>query len=129
MWKKLHQSAHHSSTLHGQVLFFFKQAIIFLTNFFSVVVASKFCDDFFETNTFYSRVGGISVEEMNSLELEFLARLGFDLYVDDAEYQSYDDLIKSVPVLAVEKEFETTLINSCFSPNSRVDIFSCTPAS
>ena len=57
------------------------------------VVASKYCDDVFETNSYYARVGGISVAEINNLEIEFLSRLHFDLFVPLNEYGVAEDCI------------------------------------
>ena len=55
----------------------------------SVVLAAKTYDDNFYTNTHYARVGGVPVEELNSLELEFLFGISFSLYVSCEEYQRY----------------------------------------
>ncbi|KAF3919899.1 Cyclin-U2-1 [Orbilia brochopaga] len=43
----------------------------------AATVASKGLCDSFCTNTFYARVGGISLRELNVLELEFLNRVGW----------------------------------------------------
>ncbi|KAK6330529.1 hypothetical protein TWF696_003416 [Orbilia brochopaga] len=43
----------------------------------AATVASKGLCDSFCTNTFYARVGGISLRELNVLELEFLSRVGW----------------------------------------------------
>ena len=41
----------------------------------SVVLAIKFFEDEFYNNSFFSRLGGISIAEMNLLERELLMRL------------------------------------------------------
>ncbi|KAF3088897.1 hypothetical protein TWF569_007212 [Orbilia oligospora] len=43
----------------------------------AATVSSKGLCDSFCTNTFYARVGGISLRELNVLELEFLNRVGW----------------------------------------------------
>jgi hypothetical protein len=91
-----------------------------------VVVASKFCDDFFETNLFYSRVGGISLVEMNALEIELLARLNFDLSVTEAEIRSYEGYINTSYVLSLGKQ-KGKLPLQAFNPLDQVA--HCIPAS
>jgi hypothetical protein len=43
----------------------------------AATVASKGLCDTFLTNSFYARVGGVSLMELNMLELEFLVRVGW----------------------------------------------------
>lgn len=40
-------------------------------------------------NAYYAKVGGVSTQEMNRLELEFLFRLGFRLQVTVQVFDSY----------------------------------------
>jgi hypothetical protein len=51
--------------------------------------AAKFLDDFYFSNKHWAEVGGISTEEINSLELEFLFLLEFDVNVQRDEYDWY----------------------------------------
>ncbi|KAK8811967.1 hypothetical protein WA538_003237, partial [Blastocystis sp. DL] len=55
----------------------------------SVTLAIKYFDDVFYLNSFYSQIGGISVDELNSLELEFLKDINFSLFVSWEDYQKY----------------------------------------
>ena len=57
----------------------------------SVVLGSKFCDEDVKQNNFYARVGGLSVEELNDLEMELLNRLEFRLYVEKTEYAAFEN--------------------------------------
>jgi len=57
----------------------------------AVLIASKFLDDLFYTNVFVSKVAGVSPEELNRLEIEFLAAIRFNLYVKPELYQFYTD--------------------------------------
>jgi len=57
----------------------------------AILVASKFLDDLFYTNVFVSKVAGVSPEELNRLEIEFLAAIRFSLYVKPDLYQFYAD--------------------------------------
>ncbi|KAJ7566238.1 hypothetical protein O6H91_02G093500 [Diphasiastrum complanatum] len=55
----------------------------------SVMVAAKFLDDAYYNNAYYAKVGGVTTEEMNCLELEFLFRLNFRLQVTVDVFESY----------------------------------------
>ena len=54
-----------------------------------IVVADKFWSDVYLTNSDYASIGGLAVDELNKLEHEVLALLGFDLYIDGAMYEDY----------------------------------------
>ena len=49
------------------------------------MLACKFMDDRYFTNNYYAQVGGVSLQELNSLELELLCRLGYRAHVDVPE--------------------------------------------
>lgn len=55
----------------------------------SVVLAIKYFDDSFYTDNQYARIGGIEVEELCFLEIEFLKSINFSLYVSCEDYQKY----------------------------------------
>ena len=50
--------------------------------------AAKFLDDFRYNNSDMARIGGMSCQELNKLEEEFLLTINFDLYVNLDEYQN-----------------------------------------
>ncbi|KAJ1920809.1 cyclin-like protein interacting with PHO85 [Mycoemilia scoparia] len=52
-----------------------------------VTVASKWFSDMFFTNTRYARVGGLPVDELNSLEVLFLSLLDFKITIPISELQ------------------------------------------
>ncbi|KAJ5066059.1 hypothetical protein M0811_03392 [Anaeramoeba ignava] len=52
----------------------------------AVMSAAKFFDDQFYNNKFYATVGGIPLEEMNKLELEFLFLIDFQLVISREEF-------------------------------------------
>eukprot|EP00127_Corallochytrium_limacisporum_P007024 Clim_evm32s240 gene=Clim_evmTU32s240 len=54
-----------------------------------IMVAAKYFDDRYYNNAYYAKVGGISKEEINHLELELLTLMRFDLWV------SVDDFSKA----------------------------------
>ncbi|XP_010255964.1 PREDICTED: cyclin-P3-1-like isoform X2 [Nelumbo nucifera] len=55
----------------------------------SVMVAAKFLDDAFFNNAYYAKVGGVSLAEMNRLEMKFLFTLDFRLHVTVETFKSY----------------------------------------
>ncbi|KAI9320659.1 cyclin-domain-containing protein, partial [Dichotomocladium elegans] len=55
----------------------------------SIVVAAKFSSDIFYSNARYAKVGGVSLSELNRLEIEFLFLCHFDLNVRLETLQEY----------------------------------------
>lgn len=65
----------------------------------SVLISAKFFDDEFFNNAFFAKLGGVSIWEMNSLELEFLHLVNFTLFVTTETYDRYHmELRKYIPV-------------------------------
>ena len=58
------------------------------------MLAAKYFDDVYYTNAFYADVGGINPDELNMLEVDFLCKICFNLYVTPQEYQKYYDNLK-----------------------------------
>ncbi|KAF9169276.1 hypothetical protein BGX20_010531 [Mortierella sp. AD010] len=54
-----------------------------------IMVAAKFTSDHFYSNARYAKVGGLSLLELNQLELEFLFTTRFELNVKVEELQKY----------------------------------------
>ncbi|KAG0553920.1 hypothetical protein KC19_12G049700 [Ceratodon purpureus] len=71
----------------------------------SVMVATKMLDDVHFNNAFFARVGGVSVVELNRLELEFLFRLDFKLSVTISVFESYCTYLER-DISALEKKPE-----------------------
>ncbi|GAM26318.1 hypothetical protein SAMD00019534_094930, partial [Acytostelium subglobosum LB1] len=55
----------------------------------SILVAAKYLDDIFYNNHFYSQVGGVSVKEINVMELDFLKLLSFDVSIKLESFVHY----------------------------------------
>lgn len=55
----------------------------------SVMIAAKVLDDVHYNNAYYARVGGISIAELNRLELDLLFQLDFRLQVTIHTFESY----------------------------------------
>jgi len=56
----------------------------------SFVVAAKFVSDLYNSNKYYARVAGVSLEELNLLERAFLSDLGYNLYLTTEQYEAYN---------------------------------------
>lgn len=54
-----------------------------------LVVAIKFNEDHFYSNSFYSKIAGISPRKLLRLERMFFEKLNFELYVSEEEFNSY----------------------------------------
>lgn len=61
----------------------------------SSVLAIKYNEDDYYANTFYAKVGGISLEELNQLEYDFLSMCGFSMAVKDKKFTKYRDYLSS----------------------------------
>lgn len=59
----------------------------------AIAVSTKFSSDYFYSNARYSKVGGISLREMNYLELQFLILCDFNLLITVEEYERYANLL------------------------------------
>ncbi|KAI5062205.1 hypothetical protein GOP47_0022744 [Adiantum capillus-veneris] len=74
----------------------------------SIMVATKFLDDLHHNNAFYAKVGGISVLELNNLELDFLFKLKFQLQVTPVTYEGYSTHLERELLLAEQQQIERT---------------------
>ncbi len=68
----------------------------------SLLIAVKFINDHYYDNRFFAEVGGLSLEELNKLEVEFLYGIDFNLYALDyqdgkktGEITTYREEVKS----------------------------------
>ena len=62
----------------------------------SMLVSIKYNEDDYFSNSFYAKVGGVSITELNHLEYEFLSLIDFELYVDEDLFSKYSNYILSV---------------------------------
>lgn len=47
----------------------------------SIILSIKYNDDDYYKNDYYSKVGGVAINELNKLEAELLDLLEYELYV------------------------------------------------
>ncbi|GAB4861935.1 Cyclin-U2-1 [Ancistrocladus abbreviatus] len=55
----------------------------------TIMVASKYVEDMNYRNSFFARVGGLTTNELNKLEVDFLFLMGFKLHVNVSVFESY----------------------------------------
>ncbi|CRH00480.1 cyclin, putative [Plasmodium relictum] len=65
----------------------------------AAMIAAKFFDDLYYSNSFYAKVGGVTTKELNKLEAHFLNLLDYKLFVSSQEYDFYRKYIS----LSVQK--------------------------
>ncbi|KAL6937600.1 hypothetical protein ACO0RG_004113 [Hanseniaspora osmophila] len=59
----------------------------------AITVSTKFFSDFYYTNSRYAKVGGLSLPELNNLELQILILCNFELIINVEDLQKYGDLL------------------------------------
>ncbi|KAJ1665423.1 Pho80p cyclin [Coemansia sp. RSA 1646] len=73
----------------------------------STVACKTLCDAYC-TNSHYAKVGGISMHELNSLEVEMLRMMGWHLIATQEQLeQYYFTLVRQDPRLVLESELDT----------------------
>ena len=60
----------------------------------SLIISIKINEDDFYSNSFYSKVGGVTLSEMNNLEDEFLRYIRFCLWTDINLFYKYKDYLE-----------------------------------
>ena len=66
----------------------------------SVVFAIKYNEDNYYTNSYYSKIGGIKVNEFNELEKEFASIIDFQFYVKKSLFDKYYKYINNDCILS-----------------------------
>ena len=69
----------------------------------AMLLASKSINDRTYSNKYWARVGGVSTPELNALELNLCFLLGFELMVDEAEFDAYYSYIASLAVASTSQ--------------------------
>jgi hypothetical protein len=61
-----------------------------------IVIAIKFNEDIYYPNSFYSKIGGITLEDLNALEANFLKMIEYSLYIDDELFKKYHSFLQTL---------------------------------
>ncbi|KAK2952196.1 putative cyclin-dependent protein [Blattamonas nauphoetae] len=90
----------------------------------SLVIAIKFLDDVYYSNVDYARLGGLSVKELNSLEIHFLVTISFSLHIEyDTFFLLFDKIMRSIPFVEllpfinVPADISQSVLSPCSQPN------------
>lgn len=68
--------------------------------FSSLIIAIKYNEDEYYDNKFYAKVGGLTLKEMNNLEINYLSLIDFKLYISEEVFDNYfDNLIDAMQTL------------------------------
>ena len=59
----------------------------------SLIISIKYNEDYFFSNKIYAKICGISKEEINKIEIQFLKLLKFNLFVNHEIYVQYSQFI------------------------------------
>ena len=59
----------------------------------SILIATKYIDDYYFNNKHYATIAGVSVKELNLLESKFLSYIEYELYVSHEEFNKYVEMI------------------------------------
>jgi len=57
------------------------------------VLAIKYNEDDYYANTFYAKVGGVSLDEINQLEYDFLQMCDFSMGIKPKKFQKYQEYL------------------------------------
>ncbi len=79
-----------------------------------VVVGAKFLDDRVFSNAYYARVGGVSTDELNKMEREFIQLLDHRMSVSIPTLEAYcggmeRSMAKQIPATATSSERSTNV--------------------
>eukprot|EP00927_Polykrikos_kofoidii_P074924 TRINITY_DN70982_c0_g1_i1.p1 TRINITY_DN70982_c0_g1~~TRINITY_DN70982_c0_g1_i1.p1 ORF type:complete len:321 (-),score=58.42 TRINITY_DN70982_c0_g1_i1:485-1447(-) len=83
--------------------------------FTSLVLAVKFHDDDHYPNAYYAKIGGVTTDVLNSLELAFLTIVEWKLHVSTREFEKYYDFMRQY----LPKSRGTAEIQRGEQPNER----------
>lgn len=59
-----------------------------------LAISDKFLEDLYYENTYYSQIGGISLQDLNTIEIRMLELLDYRLYVSVSILESVMKLLK-----------------------------------
>jgi len=57
------------------------------------LLAIKYNEDDFYSNTYYGKIGGINLDEVNKLEEEFVNKIEFTFWIDNELYMKYKNYL------------------------------------
>lgn len=89
----------------------------------AVVLAIKYSDDIYADNVVYSKIGGVTLDELNSLERELMAFLRYELFVSPKTYEQYkneiDEHYFSMQAESMEGNVADEMTEDCSEESSK----------
>lgn len=76
----------------------------------SLTLSHKWCADIPFLNSHYAQVGGVPLEELNTLERELLTMLDFDVFVNGEQMDTYVKMFRGHKAWPVVEEEEPVLV-------------------
>jgi hypothetical protein len=70
----------------------------------SVLISIKYNEDDYYSNTHYAKIGGITMQEINLLEEEFITGLDWNVFIDRELFDKYDSYLKHYQGLVKENK-------------------------
>lgn len=68
----------------------------------SIMTAIKYNEDDYYSNKYYAKVGGITLDEINRLEYEFIRLIRYSLFVENRVYDKYQTYLNHYKVKNVD---------------------------
>lgn len=65
----------------------------------SLLISIKFNEDKYYSNTFYAKIGGMEVKQLNAIEIEFIIGINFDLYLDNKVFEKYEKTLSFYSII------------------------------
>ena len=85
----------------------------------SMIIAIKYNEDEYYSNKFYSKLGGVSISEIVSLEYNFISLIHYNLFVNNELFKKYNDYISSAD--SDEDEYDNDISNNDEDNNEKND--------
>ncbi|CAD8088705.1 unnamed protein product [Paramecium sonneborni] len=90
------QEMHQNIILNSNCIHRYELVILF-----SIMVAIKYYDDEYFKNEYYAKVGGLSLKEINQLEMEFLDLLNYELFIEKEVFEVYEERLKQYEFIEI----------------------------
>ena len=75
--------------IYNNPYLYLKQNNVYLLFSISLLCAYKFIDDNIENNEYFSRLFGVSLKELNSMEIIFLNKINYELFIENNVFNEY----------------------------------------
>lgn len=85
------------------------------------MISAKYHDDLFYNNAYYAKLGGVPLNELNGLEIDFLTMHEFSMFVDTITFDKYFQQLQHYKYLMLQQQPaimpSPLLVMACNSPS------------